>query len=392
MFMSLLPVRNAALLMVFFAIGSASALATGMRDIPDVASEGYWNTHDIVTARVLDVDLTENSVPRFQFEITQVLSSTRQYQNKSEWLSDIWLGDPLEGRTISRGESVVLFIDRSSKAPTYVANPESHPLGYSVVSLQQISAIRNNKNKPDALVAGAVAPDPIVALYCLGRLINDPPKVADKSFVESLQQLRNQDTLPGKVRICATDLTNVLLKHPLHSDSDYEWLQSAIASSKMTDFRELLPLEDRMLEYQDKRFETIEYLLHLVQDTTKRREVRAVACEALQNRRLFDCDNIDGSSEHIFEAFIVLLRDPSSWMRAEAAQTLSHLCSALASYSDSKTIERFSQNAKVEIDNAIATEKDGTCAFYMSQSLKQITETMSGIVPNGEAHTSDHEN
>ena len=104
----------------------------------------------------------------------------------------------------------------------------------------------------------------LASRYCLRRLLEGAPVKAPAEYTSQLLRLRDQESRQAEVRVMASRLAARLDGRPENSDEEHAWLEASLARSKAREWTEVKPFGDRLLEFAQKRPETIEFAEEMV--------------------------------------------------------------------------------------------------------------------------------
>ena len=106
-------------------------------------------------------------------------------------------------------------------------------------------------------------------------------------------------------------------------DREYDWIVATLLAAHPSDFREVRPLVDRLIEFDARRIETARFVARLVTTANTPEAVRIAAYGAFQDRRLLRPEDPDEGTQAIFDACVQLLGDSTPLMRRAGAFILS---------------------------------------------------------------------
>lgn len=342
---------------------------------PDITSDEYWDTHHIAVVRVTGIDKDVAGKDRVAHRVELKISEGPMEQTRMHPLSHLWFGLHIEEwPPVAINDTLVIYYAKEGPSAIVTAkldtSPEESPL---VNRLLRIASLRRNEGGLKALSEGVFDPDPPVALYCLKRLLKDSALEMPADYIARLQELRGEEGRQAQVRLLASKLANRLQGREANSEEEYSWLRTAIAQSGQSDWTQLKPFVDRLLEFENKRSENIAFLAQLVRDAKKREAIRIAAYSAFEDPRLFRFSAPDTDSDKIFNACVEMLRDRKPLIRRAGAALLHNICVR----PEPELKRRYMERAKTSIKAAGAVEKNGEVRYQLNNYLELISRAPS---------------
>jgi hypothetical protein len=216
---------------------------------PDLLSDAYWDAHDVALVR------TVYDKGAIRFEIQSVLwGSPAPDSVRADRVQIVRFlrGEP--GNWILAGDqSYVAYIPRQE--PAVVALESIDENASSRLSTLRTIADLHARPEGTRLAAAAFSADPLVARYALGRLVREPVRAAGFELGE-IRRLRDDDGRIPEVRALAARLLAVREGGGVAFDREYDWIVAALLTAHPSDYREVGPLVDRLIDFDLHRIET----------------------------------------------------------------------------------------------------------------------------------------
>jgi hypothetical protein len=131
-----------------------------------------------------------------------------------------------------------------------------------------------------------------------------------------------------------------------------------------------MPFVDRLLAFENKRPESVEFFTRLVANRDAGKQARIAASSTLEDPRIFRFDKSDELNERIFQTCRQMLRDGEPAIRGAGAALL-HNVSVRAHVADRPA---YVQRAKAAIGEALAAENDAATRDALDLYLELISK------------------
>ena len=328
---------------------------------PNFTAEEYWKSHLIYVAHVTKTQASDTPSASVTFERTAIFLNGPPAKTTSILVTQLWSwqndGQPLQ---LKIGDYVLLVEPKTNNEPIVarkIGAPDKDPL---VKTLTKIAELRKSGD-PKQLLENANSSDDLVSEYCLKRLLETPNVKATQTHLGKLKAQRDDKGRRASVRILSHRLASKLSGETNAATAEYSWLQQTISTSKATDWQEVSPFVNRLIEFGDKRNDTAAFLTKLVKDAKVPLPVRIAAYGAFQDPRLFNFASPDKTSELIFATCIDMLKDKQPEIRSAGAALLHGITSRI----DASKRKPFAERAKSALQTALKSEKNDATIHHL---------------------------
>ncbi|MBI3757311.1 MAG: hypothetical protein HY267_04975 [Deltaproteobacteria bacterium] len=339
---------------------------------PDVTSDTYWDTHHICAVRITNRERDQEGKEWLTYRTVRQISEGSIEVTRTVKLSDLWFSMGNEDPpNISVNDSLILYYAKQGPTPIVTTKlSEKIEEAPRVKALLQIAKFRANEGGVPAVKEGVFSKEGVVALYSLKRLLNLPRFEANAEYIARLTTLRANERGEAQVRILASRLAEHLGGRPPDSEQDYVWLKAALAQTRASDWAQLRPFVDRLLDFKSRRAESTIYLTSLVKDQDKPESVRIAAYSSFDDPRLFNFNAPDAESERVFETCLEMLKDSQGLIRRAGAALLLNISVRI----DPTTKQGYVQRAKAAIEAASVAEKDEGIRSQLQDYWKMVSQ------------------
>jgi len=340
---------------------------------PDIAIDAYWDTHHILMVEVTELRRDSRGKVMITLDVVEKFSEGPCPERRCVLLSHLWFGTGVDVSPQPRiGDRLIIYYKKAGVSPIAVQILTSEPMeSPAAKTLRGIAKLRAERGL-DALSEAVFVNDAIIAMYCLRRMLNRSPVEVDK-YIARLHQLRDNQDREVSVRLLANQLADKLSAIPDLSDEEYTWVKRALASSKQAEWPQLRQFTDRLLGFEKRRKESVEFLVQLVEDRQVPQAVRIAAYSAFADPRLFNFAKPDEESDQTFEACTRMLRDPDPMVRMAGAQLLHNICHEVRNRStDRASLLRYVDRARDAIGKSVRVEIDHVVRARLTVNLVGI--------------------
>lgn len=351
----------------------AAAVHTYAKNIdytPDITSGTYWDMHHIAAVRITALRMDDNGAELVTYQLERQFSQGLVETTGSAPASHFWFGrDPANRPELAAGDNLIIFLAKEEPAPIVAAKAGDSDSS-RLATLNRISALRENPGNLPAYLNAVLSSDPLVARYSLRYLLDQSASLqAAGDYVAKLAQLRDDTSRESQDRILAARLVARINGSDENSVDEYARLQAALVNSASTEWTELSPFVHRLIEFDNRRTETITRLTQLATNPAASPAVRIAAYNAFENPRLFRFESPDEDSSRIFQACVALLQDPDPAMRRAGAALLHNI----AAGAKAAGVPDFVAASSHAIAEALAVETDGVTQHHLSRYLQLLS-------------------
>jgi hypothetical protein len=342
-------------LLCFAAAGQTQAKNTN--HAPDMASDDYWDKHNIAIVRVAATGTDDGGTRYVTYEVETLISEAPLETPGTVPLSHLWFGSGAgTPGSIAANDRFVFYYAKQEPSPIVAARLDLPGASRLVMDLQAIAKLRQNPSDQPAYLSGVFTGDSLVSQYCLRHLLNQPPARASGADLARLLRLRDDVSQDMQARMLANRVANRLAGGGDQPDAEYSWLQATLAAPRAEAWPALKHLVQRMFDFQIRRSETVDFLTRLVLNPAAPLDARIAAYGAFENPRIFLFDAPDAISQQVFETCVQMLQDPEPVIRGAGAALLRNISVAVSPAVSQPYFER----SRAAISDALAVESDGS--------------------------------
>lgn len=319
------------------------------------ARESYWSDHVIYLARITDIKHPTNAPYATSFVPIRFISGSVAVTNH-DILS--YPGPPVIDFTgvinnqperfpigVAPGDLILVSEAVKGQQLTVVKVVRSSATDPLVKALRTIAAIRVNpapavllSNALDTnalvLVSGQIRSlnhafsaenpgnDYLVPTYCLERLLRLPELHLTQDDVTKLEQAEENNNLGLRTRLMAARLVLKCSPNLINSNYEYVWLKTLLTNAATQGPPYSYQLIETFVAIPDHRKETIKYLSSLAESAKMTGNNLGMITFGLSSPHLFNYDNPDKDSRHIFSLGLTLLKASAPDKRLNGATLL----------------------------------------------------------------------
>jgi hypothetical protein len=341
---------------------------------PAIASSDYWDSHHIAVVQAISTggQIDEDGQPEsVTYQVETRISDEDIEAIRTVPFSDLWFGgDEVKPNPIAAGDRFAIYYDREEPAQIAVIPLPAGAAGAQIAAtLRSISVLRKNGGA-QAYLDAVLAADPMVARYSLRYLLAQTGWLkANEDYMAKLLRIRDDLLRETGDRILAGRLANRLERTSDTPDAEYTRLEASLTGSQNEQWTSLKPLVDRLLEFTDKRPDTVAFLIQLATTSTVAQPIRIVAYGAFVDPRLFHFDAPDAESGLIYQACLQMLSDQDPTMRRAGAALVYNITMTV----NLANRPRYMQQSKKALGAALSAETDETAKFHLSYFLQLLS-------------------
>jgi len=372
------------------------------RKVPAIESSAYWDSHDVAVATITSVTPYVATPPGvFNYgqpesvRVKPVMCFTPGQWGQELELStqNTWFAPSGELPVMSKGQHVLLLrstqdkqtpmdaISIEDKGPRrlpFLGNEPDGDIEQSAIvkACRAIEAMRKMPAAIDAFHAGLASGQPLAIRYAI-NLVTKEAKPADVArLVPDLEKLRQDDNVDTEARISASEAINTLLKRDANTSDDWKWTMSAMEQSHNLDKNGPTYLALRLLNFPERRAETIDFLIRMANDPKQQLPVRVACTDLLHQPLYYTASNpSEPLSEKVFIAFQNLLKDKNPDIRKSAAMGLRvKVGSAKLSRASPQAVASLAHKAAIGLRDAIEKETDAETRQLLELHLKVVED------------------
>jgi hypothetical protein len=354
------------LVMALAIAGLAQLQAKWIDYTPDITSDSYWDSHRIGAVRITAALKDERGRDYVIVQLERQISGEPMEPARTILLSQFWRASDRDQQPAIRvGDRFILYEANRSSVPIVAVTLDGAEGSRLLNRLIQIAALRENPPRQPAYLEAVFAEDSVVSKYSLHHLLTQAAPQPAPAYLIRLRWLRDEGTRDTTVQVLAGRLANNMEGQPEYSDAEYSWLQAALVASRDHEWTELRSFVDRLLEFEQKRPDTVAFFSRLVTDPSSSQPVRIAVYGAFEDPRLFRFDAPDTESDTIWNACSQMLHDRELAIRRAGAALLHNLSSRVATPARAAYLRKASSS----IREALASENDevarATLSFYL---------------------------
>jgi hypothetical protein len=359
---------------MFCCCTAAIAHAKNIDYTPDIASSDYWDSHHIAVVHVVSIGglVDENGQPEsVTYQVETRISDEDIESIRTVPFSHLWFGpDEQATNPIAAGDRFAISYERDGPSQIAVIPlPAGADSAQIVATLSAISSLRTNGGV-QAYLDAVLAADPMVARYSLRYLLAQTvTQKASEAYVAKVLSVRNDGSRETEDRILAGRLANRLQGTSDTPDAEYAWLEATLTGSPNQPWTSLKPFVDRLLDFANKRVDTVGFLIQLATTTTVAQPIRIVAYGAFPDPRLFQFNSPDAQSNLIYKACLRLLSDPDPTMRRAGAALVYNITMTV----DPADQPSYMQQSKKALTAALSSETDDLAKFHLNYFLQLLS-------------------
>ena len=357
--------------MIHLAVPSA-APSKSIDYTPDITSDPYWDNHKIGIVRITRIERDEHGRSLLTYTVTRQISSSPIANNKTVRSSDLWFGMHVDEPRLAVNQELLLYEAMQGNDPI-VASCLDDTNREQVAALLAIARLRADRGVTQSVLDSCFDGNEVTAQYSLRRLLGDFPFRAPAGYEARLLQLRDQPRRSAQTRLLADTLLEKLRGRPEASDAEYSWLKDAIIHTPAADWTALKPFVDRIVQFDQKRQETISFLTGIVRQQNAPLELRIAAYSTFDDPRMFHFDAPDPPSDLLFETSIRMLNDSDPTIRRAGAALLYNIAVRVALPHRSEYI----QHAMQAIEAKRGGEADPTTRSQFEHFLNLLRKVSS---------------
>jgi hypothetical protein len=345
-------------LITLLAAATGQAHAKHIDSTPDITSDAFWDANHIAAVRVTARGKDAKSRDYIAYQLETQLSDGPIERTRTVPVSHLWFGeDAGETPPLAVNDRIILIYAKHGPGPIVATHLDIESGdSQSWNALVQIARLRANRADLPAYMERVLSSDAIVSSYCLKHLLEQTGVQAPRGYMANLLRLRDEESRGVRVRILANRLADRLAGRLDFSDEEYGWLRTSLVRSRIDEWTELLPFVDRLLEFENKRPESVEFFAQVTLDAGAADAIRIAAYSTLEDPRMFNSETPDAVSERIFQTCLQMVQDRAPAIRGAGAALLHNLSMRVNPGDRAAYLER----SRTAIGEALAAENDET--------------------------------
>ena len=341
---------------------------------PDFASEEFWQSHDIVLARVTEVPSTQDDVQAFVLETVRCYTE-RPYPIERTLRPEALYFGTAKVSDIKKGDELLGWQAVGSRmmAVRKVASPAAKAA--LIKSLERISVLRAQITIKAAKECLFTA-DSLLTSYCVLRLAATRPDVADLACAKRLKAIRGDASEEMRVRLAANRIIpDYSDDRMVASGESRQWLRATLVVTSQNDAGGVLNLVAREVnrQFPDRR-DRFAYYAEIIRDESTPLSVRTALVANVVDGGCFDFSNPSGTLEsEVFTFVLSLLKATEGEMRISGATTPWAICHRIEDY---KQRVLRSREALTAIEAALRTEREEKVRYFMTAYREHLSSLL----------------